>query len=71
MKPCHLQQYGWKELRGMLSEISQKKKKKKDKYHMISLTRRIFKNQKLGLIDTENRMVVARGEGQISERGPR
>ena len=38
---------------------------------MISLTRRIFKNQKLGLIDTENRMVVARGEGQISERGQR
>lgn len=71
MKPCHLQQYGWKELRDMLSEISQKKKKKKDKYHMISLTRRIFKNQKLGLIDTENRMVVARGEGQISERGQR
>ena len=58
----------WMDLQGMLSEESQKKK---DKHHMISLTCRIFKNQKLELIDTENRMVVARGEGQISERGKR
>lgn len=51
----------------MLSE----KKPIREKYYMISLTCGIFKNQKLELIDTENRMVAARGEGQISERGKR
>ena len=62
----------WMDLQGMLSEVSKKKKKKKkDKYYMISLTCEIFKNHKLELIDTENTMVVARGEGQISERGKR
>ena len=45
----------------MLSEISQIEK---NKYHMISCIFRIYKKQKTTeLIDTENRLVVARGGG--------
>ena len=65
----------------MLSEINQAEKYK---YHMISLIRGFFKKQKKAnksnenkqtkkkatLIDTENRLVVARGNGwRVGETG--
>ena len=43
----------------MLSEISQTEK---DKYCMVSLICGIKKKKKVKLIETESRMVVARGE---------
>ena len=55
----------WIDFEGlMLSEISQK-----DKYNMISLICRLTKKQ---LIDTENRLVIARCGGQwVGEMGHR
>ena len=51
----------------MLNEISQTEK---DKYHMISLTCRIFLKNENWLIDTKNRLVVARGrERGVGKRG--
>ena len=55
----------------MLSEISQTEK---DKYHMISLicktskTKQMNKQNRNRLIDTENKRVVARGEGDGQNR---
>ena len=51
----------WMDLEGvMLSEISQAEK---DKYCMFSLISGIWKTKQNRLIDTENKLVVARGDG--------
>lgn len=57
-----MQQHGWDLESIMLREISQTEK---DKYRMISLICGIQKKKKKELIDTENRLVVARGGGWV------
>ena len=42
-------------------------KSEKDKYYMISLMYSILKKKKAKLIETENRMVVAKGWGWENE----
>ena len=51
----------------MLSEISQTKKNKL--YDFICVWNIKKKNEQTKLIDTENRLVVARGEGKMGEGG--
>ena len=48
----------------MLSEISQSEK---DKCHIISLTCEMNKQNRNRVIDTENKLIVSRGEGEVGD----
>ena len=70
MKSCYLQQHGWIQSVNILSEISPIEK---EKYCTISYVEskkeKKKKRTKRGLIDTENKYVVARGGGGGSKIG--